>query len=114
MVRSLEKMPRACQVQDHPARPLSRLGVQPDQAPIRLEVRPEVRRQMHLVVAVREQRVAQRGEDAGYLPAGVADGRRVHAVGVPELLLGAVEPCGAYRAYHLSGTHGGATWACAS
>ena len=58
MVRSLENLPEAGHIQDRLARPGIRVGIQLGKPLVRLQVRVQVR-QVHVVVPVRQQRVAQ-------------------------------------------------------
>src|SRR5262245_39153016 len=57
-------------VEDRLAGPRWRVGVEREQARVRLEVRPEVG-EVHVVIAVAEQRVAQGGEHPGLVAAEV-------------------------------------------
>ena len=57
------ELSRAGHIQDRLARPGVRVGIQLDQPLIRLQVRTQIR-QVHVVVAVRQQRIAQWGENA--------------------------------------------------
>ena len=64
------ELARAGHIQDGLARPGVRVGIQLDQPLVRLQVGLQVR-QVHVVVAVRQQRVAQRREDARLIAAEV-------------------------------------------
>ena len=58
MVRSLENLPEAGDVQDRLARPPGLVRVEFTEPPIRVEIGSEVR-QVHVVVALRQERVVQ-------------------------------------------------------
>src|SRR5262245_39182572 len=62
------ELSRAGHIHNGLARPGVRVGVQLDQPPVRVQVGLEVR-QVHVVVAVRQERVAQGGKDAGFVTA---------------------------------------------
>ena len=66
MVRSLENLPGAGHIQDRLARPAVRVGIQLDEPLVRLQVGLQVG-QVHVVVAVRQQRVAKGAKTPGSL-----------------------------------------------